>query len=122
MTVFGDVNVSVYGNSDVLKFTFTFKCVLLENQKCNYFNRLLYIAALYLRFIPVSFIKFNTLSLSWYFLQNSRKVLFQAATLQRCPETVGISILSLFGNELNKFNNTGAGMLDSIYHMTLRSL
>ena len=57
MTVFGDVNVSLYGNSDVLKFTFTFKCVLLENQKCNYFNRLLYIAALYLRFIPVSFIK-----------------------------------------------------------------
>ena len=53
MTVFGDVNVSVYGNSDVLKFTFTFKCVLLENQKCNYFNHLLYIAALYLLFIPV---------------------------------------------------------------------
>ena len=82
ITVFGDVNVSVYGNSDVLKFTFTFKCVLLENQKCNYFNHLLYIAALYLLFIPVSFIKFNPLSLSWYFLQNSRKVLFQAATSQ----------------------------------------
>ena len=80
--VFGDVNVSVYGNSDVLKFTFTFKCVLLENQKCNYFNHLLYIAALYLLSIPVSFIKFNPLSLSWYFLQNSRKVLFQAATSQ----------------------------------------
>ena len=28
-------------------------------------------------------------------------------------------ILSLFRNELNKFNNTGARMLDSIYHMTL---
>ena len=82
MTVFGDVNVSVYGNSDVLKFTFTFKCVLLENQKCNYFNHILYIAALYLLFIPVSFIKFNPLSLSWYFLQNSRKVLFEAATSQ----------------------------------------
>ena len=82
MTVFGDVNVSVYGNSDVLKFTFTFKCVLHENQKCNYFNHLLYIAALYLLFIPGSFIKFNPLSLSWYFLQNSRKVLFQAATSQ----------------------------------------
>ena len=26
------------------------------------------------------------------------------------------SILSLFPNELNKFNNTGAGMLVSIYH------
>ena len=82
MAVFGDVNGSVYGNSDVLKFTFTFKCVLLENQKCNYFNHLLYIAALYLLFVAVSFIKFNPLSLSWYFffLQNSRKVLFQAAT------------------------------------------
>ena len=32
------------------------------------------------------------------------------------------SILSLFRNEFNKFNNTRAGMLDSIYHMTLRLL
>ena len=32
------------------------------------------------------------------------------------------SILSLFRNELNKFNNTKARMLDSIYHMTLRLL
>ena len=30
------------------------------------------------------------------------------------------SILFLFGNEFNKFSNTRAGMLDSIYHMTLR--
>ena len=30
------------------------------------------------------------------------------------------SILSLFRNEFNKFNNTGAQMLDSIYHMTLK--
>ena len=29
------------------------------------------------------------------------------------------SILSLFHNEFNKFNNTGALMLDSIYHTTL---
>ena len=28
-------------------------------------------------------------------------------------------ILSLFRNEFNKFNNTRARMLDSIYHMTL---
>ena len=28
------------------------------------------------------------------------------------------SILSLFRNEFNKFNNTGARMLDSINHMT----
>ena len=30
------------------------------------------------------------------------------------------SILSLFRNKFNKFYNTGAGMLDSIYHMTLK--
>ena len=30
------------------------------------------------------------------------------------------SILSLFRNKFNKFNNTLARMLDSIYHMTLR--
>ena len=29
------------------------------------------------------------------------------------------SILSLLRNECNKFNNTGARMLDSIYHMAL---
>ena len=32
------------------------------------------------------------------------------------------SILSLFRNEFNKFNNTGARMLDSIYHKTLKFL
>ena len=32
------------------------------------------------------------------------------------------SILSLFRKEFNKFNNTGALMLDSIHHMTLRLL
>ena len=32
------------------------------------------------------------------------------------------SLLLLFRNEINKFNNTGARMLDSIYHMTLRLL
>ena len=31
-----------------------------------------------------------------------------------------LSILSLFRNEFNKFNNTRARMLDSIYHMKLR--
>ena len=30
------------------------------------------------------------------------------------------SILSLFCNEFNKFNNTETGMLDSIYHMTFK--
>ena len=32
------------------------------------------------------------------------------------------SILSLFRDEFNKFNNTGARMLDSIYHMALSIL
>ena len=32
------------------------------------------------------------------------------------------SILSLFRNEFNKFNNTGARIIDSIYHMTLKIL
>ena len=32
------------------------------------------------------------------------------------------SILSLFRNEFNKFNNTWARILDSIYHMTFRLL
>ena len=32
------------------------------------------------------------------------------------------SILSHFRNEFNKFDNTRARMLDSIYHMTLRLL
>ena len=32
------------------------------------------------------------------------------------------SILSLFRNEFNKFNNTRARILDSFYHMTLRLL
>ena len=33
-----------------------------------------------------------------------------------------LSILSFFRNKVNKFNNTRARMLDSIYHMTLRLL
>ena len=32
------------------------------------------------------------------------------------------SILTLFRNEFNKFEKTGARILDSIYHMTLRLL
>ena len=32
------------------------------------------------------------------------------------------NILSLFRNEFNKFNNTRAQMLDSIYHMTFKLL
>ena len=32
------------------------------------------------------------------------------------------SILYIFRNDFNRFNNTGARMLDSIYHMTLKLL
>ena len=32
------------------------------------------------------------------------------------------SILLIFRNEFNKFNNAGARMLDSIYHMLLKLL
>ena len=35
----------------------------------------------------------------------------------------GLSIiLSLFCNDFNKFNNAGARLLDSIYHMTLKQI
>ena len=41
--------------------------------------------------------------------------------LWKGDQTRGLpSILSLFHNEFNKFNDTGARMLDSIYHMTLK--
>ena len=33
-----------------------------------------------------------------------------------------LNILSLFRNKFNEFNNTGAEMLDSIYHLTLKLL
>ena len=43
--------------------------------------------------------------------------------LGKRDKTQGLpNILSLFHNELNKFNNTGARMLDSFYHMTLNLL
>ena len=41
--------------------------------------------------------------------------------LRRRDEIRGLpNISSLFRNKFNKFNNTGARMLDSIYHMTLK--
>ena len=33
-----------------------------------------------------------------------------------------LSFLSLFHNEYDKFNNTSVGMVDSIYHRTLKLL
>ena len=41
--------------------------------------------------------------------------------LRKRDEMRGLpSIFSLLRNELNKFNNTGARMLDYIYNMTLK--
>ena len=41
--------------------------------------------------------------------------------LEKRDKMLGLpSILSLFRNEFNIFNNTRARMLDSIYHMPLR--
>ena len=55
--------------------------------------------------------------MSVYVLLNLLNVLGKRDKMQGLP-----SILSLFHNELNKFNNTRARMLDSIYQMTLRLL
>ena len=51
--------------------------------------------------------------ISAHVLLNLLKDLRKRDKLQDLP-----SILSLFPNELNKFNNTRAGIIDSIYHMT----
>ena len=41
--------------------------------------------------------------------------------LRKSDKMRGLPIISLlFHNKFNKFNNTGAGMLDSIYHMTFK--
>ena len=51
--------------------------------------------------------------MSAHVLLNSLNELRKSDQMQGLP-----SILSLFRNKFNKFNNTGARMLDSIYHMT----
>ena len=45
-------------------------------------------------------------------LLNLLKELGKSDKMQGLP-----SILSLFHNKFNKFNNTGEGMLDSMHHM-----
>ena len=67
---------------------------------------------------------FNYLSISVHYLNRgsymSAHVLLNLLNeLGKIDKMRGLpSILSLFGNEFNKFNNTRARMLDSIYHMT----
>ena len=56
--------------------------------------------------------------MSAHVLLNSLNELRKSDKMRGLPR-----ILSLFCNEFNKFNNTGAQMLDSIfYHMTLKLL
>ena len=64
---FGDGNVSVNENRDILKFSFTLNVFYLRIKRAIIFNILLYIAIFYLLFIPVSFVKLQQLILSWYF-------------------------------------------------------
>ena len=52
---------------------------------------------------------------------NARVLLNLSNELGKSDKIRGLpSILLLLRNEFNKFNNTGARMLDSIYHMTLK--
>ena len=53
--------------------------------------------------------------MSAHVLLNLLKELRERDKMQVLP-----SILSLLRKEINKFNNTGAKMLESIYHMTLK--
>ena len=55
--------------------------------------------------------------MSAYVLLNLLKELWKTDKMRGLP-----GILSFFHNEFDKFNNIGAGMLDSIYHMTLKLL
>ena len=54
--------------------------------------------------------------MSAFFLLNLLNELGERDKMQGPP-----SILSHFHDDFNKFNNTGAQMLYSIYHMTLKS-
>ena len=51
----------------------------------------------------------------------SAHVLLNLNELRNSDKMRGLpSILSLFRNEFNKFNTTGARMLGSIYHLTFK--
>ena len=52
---------------------------------------------------------------------NSHVLLNLLNELRKRDKMIGLpSIFSLFRNELNKFKYTGALMLESIYHMSLK--
>ena len=54
--------------------------------------------------------------MSAHVLQNLLNDLWKKIRCEAMP-----SILSVFPNDFNEVNNTGAQMQDSIYHMTLKS-
>ena len=70
-----------------------------------------------LDFVSIHCIFYRGSYISAYVLLNLLNELRKRDKMRGLP-----SILSLFRNEFNKFNNTRARMLDSIYHMTLRLL
>ena len=68
MSFFNDVNVSVNGNGHN-----HFKIIQPENQKCNYFMFLLYIAIFYLIFTLVSNVKLHPLTFVMVILFQKKK-------------------------------------------------
>ena len=59
--------------------------------------------------------------MSTHVLLNLSNELGKSNKLRGLPKNVRLAeLLSLFCNEFDKFNNTGAQMLDSIYNMTLK--
>ena len=65
----------------------------------------------------------NHKRLIWRLLHECSSFIVLLNELRKRDKMRGLpSILSLFRNEFNKFNNTGARMLDSIYYMTLSIL
>ena len=67
--------------------------------------------------------KTNLIRLNKGYYMSAHVLLNLLNELSKCDKMQGLpSILSLFCKEYNKFNNTRARMLDSIYYMTLRLL
>ena len=60
--------------------------------------------------------------MSVYVLLNLLNKLGKSDKICSLQRILLLRILSLFRKEFNKFNNKQARMLDSIYHMTFRSL
>ena len=61
MSFFGDVNISVNGNHDIFKFTFTLKALCFRTKN------------VIMLFIPVRFVELHPINLSQYFLENTWK-------------------------------------------------